>query len=167
MRKERPRLRSFDYIGSYRYFLTFCTAKRHRAFIASSVVDATFDQILRASDENQFQIPAYCFMPDHLHLLAEGMSAEADLRRFAKAAKQYSGFEYKRAHGKKLWQPSYHDRVLRADDDTWSVARYILENPLSDGLVERADDYPFLGSAIVSKQELIFFVQSSKPWTPA
>jgi REP element-mobilizing transposase RayT len=62
----------------------FCTADRHPAFSGSGVVDETFSEIMRASNKCQFEIPAYCFMPDHLDLLAEGTEATADLRRVAK-----------------------------------------------------------------------------------
>lgn len=85
-------------------------------------------------------------------------------RRFVKAAKQYSGFHYKQKYRARLWQPSYYEHVLRDEDDTWSVARYIVDNPLRAGLTTRADEYPFLGSATVAKKDLLFFVQSAKPW---
>jgi REP element-mobilizing transposase RayT len=167
MLQDRPRLRSFDYIGCYRYFLTFCTAGRHRAFVAPPTVDSVLTQILRAATGDRFEIPAYCFMPDHAHFLVHGTSDASDLRAFVKAAKQYSGFRYKREARKTLWQPSYHDRVLRAEEDTWSVARYIVENPLAAGLAQRVNDYPFLGSATVTKEELIRFVESAEPWRRA
>jgi REP element-mobilizing transposase RayT len=162
--KSRTRLTSFDYLGEYRYFLTFCTADRHHAFIKADVVETTLSQIVRASVGNAFNIPAYCLMPDHAHLLVEGSSPASDLRRFAKDAKQYSGFLYKREYRRNLWQPSYYDHVLRDDDDTWGVARYIVENPLRAGLSIRADEYPFFGSCVVTKQELLFSVSCAKPW---
>jgi putative transposase len=164
MRDTRPRLKSFDYLGEYRYFLTFCTAERHQAFVINSVVDLVLGQILRSAPENEFEIPAYCFMPDHVHLLVDGSSPASDLRRFARDAKQYSGFHYKQTHGRRLWQPSYYDHVLRDEDDTWSVARYIVENPLFAGLAERPDEYPYLGSSMVPTSELLVFVACAKPW---
>ena len=166
MRERRPRLQTFDYVGPYRYFLTFCTHQRQRVFYSSDVVDAVLAQILRASRENDFAVVAYCFMPDHLHLLLEGTAQNSDLRRLARDAKQYSGFHGKRLVGGPLWQPSYHDRVLRDDEDTWGVARYIVENPLRAGLAQRADEYPFLGSATVAIKELLAFVGAAKPRMP-
>jgi putative transposase len=164
MFKDRPRLKSFTYLGPYRYFLTFCTAGRNPIFTRTDVFDLVLTQILRAATQNGFEILAYCFMPDHVHLLLGGTAPNSDLRQFAKDAKQYSGFHYQREYGKPLWQPSYYDHVLRDEEDTWSVARYIVENPLIAGLAERADAYPFLGSATVAKKELLLFAGSSKPW---
>jgi REP element-mobilizing transposase RayT len=104
-------------------------------------------------------------MPDHVHLLIEGAAPNSEMKQFAKLAKQYAGFYYKQRCGRRLWQPSYWDRVLRDEEDTWSVARYIVENPLTDGLARSADEHPFLGSCVVGKRELLFAVSCSKPWT--
>jgi hypothetical protein len=46
----------------------------------------------------------------------------------------------------KLWQPSYYDHVLRKDEDTLNVARYILDNPVRKGLVKHFLEYGFSGS---------------------
>ena len=42
-----------------------------------------------------------------------------------------------------IWQKSFHDHALRADEDLRMVARYIVANPLRAGLVEQINDYPF------------------------
>ena len=63
----------------------------------------------------EFAIFAYCFMPDHVHLLVFSESENADLRAFVKRFKQMSGFAYRHDHGQSLWQPGYHERVLRGD----------------------------------------------------
>lgn len=86
---------------------------------------------------------AYCFMPDHLHLLVEGQAENSDMRAFVRRAKQFSGLWYKQHTGSSLWQPSYFDHVLREADETISVARYIVENPVIEGLVECLADYSF------------------------
>jgi putative transposase len=44
-----------------------------------------------------------------------------------------------------LWQQGYFERVLRNDEGTLTVIRYVFENPVRAGLVERYEDYPFLG----------------------
>jgi putative transposase len=92
------------------------------------------------------QFPAYVFMPDHLHLLVEGLAESSDLKAFAKLAKQKSGYLYAQGYGHLLWQPSYDDRVLRDDESSLSVMCYILSNPVRANLVARCEDYPFLGS---------------------
>jgi REP-associated tyrosine transposase len=97
-------------------------------------------------------------MPDHAHLLVAGGDPDADFKRFARLAKQRSGWRYKRKRGQPLWQEGYHERVLRADEDSPAVARYILGNPLRAGLVRAVEDYPFWGSGTHSRGELLDYV---------
>jgi putative transposase len=85
-------------------------------------------------------------MPDHLHLLVEGKSPSSDGRDFIKRSRQYSAFYYSRAFGMKPWQRYGYDHVLRDDEKTVVVARYILNNPIRAGLVKRIEDYPYCGS---------------------
>ena len=49
--------------------------------------------------------------------------------------------------------------ALRSDESTLAVARFILENPIRAGLVERAQDYPFLGSGVYSIDEILEAVE--------
>ena len=59
---RRPeRLRSFDYVGFHRYFLTFCTYQRHPLFRDGFNVQLARDQILRAAQQEGFEVIAYCF----------------------------------------------------------------------------------------------------------
>ena len=164
MFKRRTRLPDFPYIGEYRYFLTFCTHDRHPVFAELPVVEETLSQFVRAAAAHGFEIPAYCFMPDHAHLLVQGTREDSDLRKFASAAKQFSGHGYKQDTGKRLWQPSYYDHVLRDEDDTWGVAWYIVANPVRAGLTEHLDNYRFIGSCTISRTELLHSVQIAPAW---
>src|SRR5207248_1955314 len=126
MRTNQPgHLTSFDYRGLYRYSLTFCTDYRRRLFVDGANVAIALPQILRAASENHFAVLAYCFMPDHLHLVVEALDDQADCRNFIKKAKQYSGFYFSQARGQKLWQRYGYERVLRDDEATLDVVRYI------------------------------------------
>ena len=78
VRTDYPRhLPAFDYRGPHRYFLSFCTADRHFAFAEAAAVYLVRGQFLRAADRHLFAVLAYCFMPDHLHLLVEGLLEES------------------------------------------------------------------------------------------
>ncbi len=148
-------LKSFDYTGLYRYFLTFCTDSRRKLFTSAQAVDLVLLQIERAAADEQFAIVAYCFMPDHVHLLVEARTEACDCRALIKRAKQFSGFYYAKTFGRRLWQRYGFERVLRHDEVTLSVARYVLENPLRAGLVARVEDYRFAGSRVYSLAEIL------------
>ena len=139
-------VKSFDYLGLHQYSLTFCTCNRTCYFVDKSRVDVVFEQFVRSATENDFGILAYVFMPDHVHLLIEGLSDTSNALTFIDRAKQYSGYYFKRAFHTKLWQRYGFEHTLRDDEAALSVARYILENPIRAGLVERVEDYPFCGS---------------------
>ena len=95
----------------------------------------------------QFEVVAYCFMPDHLHLLVQ-TGEDADLVGFVRRFKQKSGYAYRRAtrDPEVLWQKSYYDHVLRREEDLHDAARYIWGTPVRAGLVDNARDYPYSGS---------------------
>jgi putative transposase len=164
--KHPQRLKTFDYLGPHRYFLTFCTFDRHPAFVRSERVDLARSHFLRAAADEAFALVAYCFMPDHVHLLAEGLEAASDGRRFISHAKQLSGYQYQRACGARLWQRYGYERTLRDEDDTMSVVKCILENPVRAGLVKCPEDYPFIGSTRHTREELIEAIQLRDVWRP-
>src|SRR5262245_732592 len=111
---SRPRrLDGFSFLGRYRYFLTTCTFDRRRTFGSHEHAVGTIDQFLTTAHRQEFAVLAYCLMPDHLHVLAEGKGDGSDFRRFVKLAKQRSGANYALRTGEPLWQKGYHERVLR------------------------------------------------------
>ena len=154
-------LKSFDYTGLHRYSLTFCTNQREQTFVEPSRVEIVLKQILRAAADEGFGIIAYCFMPDHLHLLVEACGDASNALRFISRAKQLSGYYYKQKFLQVLWQRYGFERVLRNDEQTLVVARYILENPLRKGMVVRVEDYPFVGSTIYTVSEILEAIQIS------
>lgn len=157
---EYPRyLTGFSYIGFHRYSLTFRTFEHHEHFLSSANVNVVLPQILRGAEEHQFAVLAYCFMPDHLHLLVEGTRDDGDLRRFVARAKQYSGFHFSQFTGLRLWQRYGFERVIRDREDTRVVVRYIINNPVRKGLVDSPEEYPFWGSGTRSREELLDYVR--------
>jgi putative transposase len=153
---NRPRrLRNTPYIGYQRYFLTTCTAYKHRAFETDGVAEACVLQLRQSAERDGFALIAYCFMPDHVHLLVYGTCAQADLPGFMNHFKKVTGFTYSRRFKRRLWQPGYHDRILRDDESTEATARYVLENPVRAGLARQLGAYPYAGSDLYDTQALL------------
>ena len=111
-------------------------------------------QFQRTAHDEKFELLAYCVVPDHVHLLVEGLNKDSDLRRFVKMCKQRTGFAYRTRCGDRLWQEGYFERVLRDDADAREYAKYIINNPVRAGLVAKAADYEFLGATAWSLDEL-------------
>jgi len=93
-------------------------------------------------------------MPDHLHILLLGKSESADLSAFMKRFKQATAFAYKQQTRQVLWQTGYHERILRDDESSESVARYILENPIRAGLTQHLGEYPYAWSDVYDLEAL-------------
>ncbi len=142
-RTASPRLATFEYMGPYAYSLTLTTQTRHAAF-TSRVVAECLQDLSQAAARHGFEILAYCFMPDHLHLLVRG-SDGSPLKAFVSLFKQRSGYRYRQQMHRPLWQRSFYDHVLRREEDIQAVAEYIWNNPVQAGLATAPGSYPFSG----------------------
>ncbi len=153
---NRPRrLAGTPYVGLQRYFVTTCAAFRRAVFADADVARQTIDRILASIRRFDFGAAAYCLMPDHLHLLLLARSERSDLEKCIKHAKQITGYWHRRVTGQPLWQPGYHDRILRDKESTLAVVRYILENPIRAGLAARLGEWPFAGSDVYAWPQLL------------
>lgn len=150
-----PRLSSISYRGPGDYFVTTCTHHRRRIFDRAAVVDLTLMHFLQSAERADVEVTAYCFMPDHLHLLITVVTTTGDPDRFMRLAKQASGYAFAQSDGAKLWQTGYHDRVLRPDEDALAFIAYMAENPIRAGLVHDAGDWPHWGAARHTREEVL------------
>jgi len=78
-------LATFDYIGAYAYFLTFCTFERNPLFLTPDSIAIVHEQILRVCAAHGFQIDAYCYMPDHVHMVITAIASDSDLKHSSRA----------------------------------------------------------------------------------
>ncbi len=152
-RRKRNRLDRDVYRGPGAFSVTVSTWNRERAFTDAAEVQRCWIMLEDAARDTAFRLLAYCFMPDHVHLLVEG-SEGSDLARLMKRFKQASSFDYKRRMGQPLWQRSYYDHVLRGPDELRPAIEYMLSNPVQAGLVEDAHDYPFAGGELVGERQV-------------
>ncbi len=128
-------------------------------FVESAIVTSVLTTIRQCAETCGFAVFAYCFMPDHLHLIASSTTEGSDLRIFMTRWKQRAGYQHRQRTGEFLWQPSYFDHVLRDEEDTARAVRYVLDNPVRKGLVAEFQDYPFSGSDVFSVEQLREFWQ--------
>jgi REP element-mobilizing transposase RayT len=102
--------------------------------------------LTRGAREECSGIQAYCFMPDHLHLLVSGTQETSECLKFIYGFKQRSAFTFKQSTGKKLWQHKPYDHILRRNERWEAVAYYIWMNAVRKGLCARPEDWPQSGS---------------------
>ena len=152
----RPRrLENFSYKGRHHYFFTILTDERRPAFADAAIVEAASTQLLQSSQAYGMAVDVYCFMPDHVHLLAQGMTESASALEFVADFKHATGWAYRRTRGQRLWREGFHDRVLRDESDALDVTLYIVQNPVRAGLVTSPAEYPFWGSCTRTREEIL------------
>jgi putative transposase len=111
-------------------FITTVTSNRVKVFADHEFAQFVVDALVAIAKKLGFQISVYVVMPHHVHFVATAEEEGADLERLVNDWKQKTGFEWKKKHKYTLWQKGYIDRVLRAEEHTLSVCRYVLENPV-------------------------------------
>ncbi|MBA7678588.1 hypothetical protein ES703_86866 [subsurface metagenome] len=147
-RKLSTRLKFFSYKGPYAYSVTICTCEKSPIFKIPKAVKTILDLLKEISTRYGFRLVAYCFMPDHLHLLVAG-DKDSNLLKFIQTFKQVSSCRFRKNFGERLWQRGYYEHVLRAEENLEKVARYIWGNPVRKGLVEHEEEYPFSGPEVI------------------
>lgn len=151
--KRVGRLPGFEYKGQFAYFLTLCTFARRERFRDARVV-AEADRTFRDGARRwAFQFLAYCYMPDHLHLVVAGTTRDSDLAGFIKDAKQRTGCWHAQRYSAPLWQTGWFDHIIRDDESIERHVSYTLANPVRAGLVDHWDQWPYSGTTITMADE--------------
>ena len=128
------------------YVVTFCTHKRKPIFRNHDIASDAVAALLEPRHWTNAQIMSWVLMPDHWHGLIQldtDISLSQVIGRLKGASARVLGLRH--PHIKPIWQDSFHDRALRAEEDLPTVAHYILNNPVRGGLTDNADAYPFSG----------------------
>ena len=140
------RLRPENYTGKTWSFITLCCANRHKLFITAKFCDWFLSILRHDAATHSFAVHADRLMPDHAHLLVEGLDPTSDLLLFVKALKTKTSTAFERRTGHPLWQKKFSDHVLRRNDSPDAVSWYIWMNPVRAGFCHRPEEYRFLGS---------------------
>ena len=128
--------------------ITLCTDKRRDLFTNTILADACLDLLRSQAEAKSIAVFAYCFMPDHLHLLI-APSQTASILDFLRDFKGLSTrIAWERGHRGKLWQARFFDHFLRKDEDLRRAVDYIVNNPVRKGMVIDWRDHPYCGSQV-------------------
>jgi REP element-mobilizing transposase RayT len=144
MGTRHHRLNGGAYRGRVSATFTLCVAERKRLFVTAPVVEVFVSFLQKVVEKRDFRA-IYCFMPDHLHLIASANSDNSDVLRAVKHFKQVTGYWLKQNLPLFKWQSSFYDRIIRARE-LGSHVQYVLDNPVRRGLVREWRDYRFIGA---------------------
>jgi len=91
--------------------------------------------------ESRFYLHAFCLMDNHIHLLiSEGTEdVTKAIKRITVSYVYYFNKKYKRVGH--LFQDRFKSEVIEQDSNILCLARYIHQNPVKAGIVQKAADY--------------------------
>jgi len=145
---KRIRLEPAAYQQGHCFSVALATAHRAHHFNNADTVRLCLDALNETAGWYHASVFAYCFMPDHLHLLV-ATPLGVDLVQFVRQFKQLSAYRFRRERSSvPLWQARFYDHALRSDESLLDVARYIWENPVRTALAQCPHDYPHSGSLV-------------------
>jgi REP element-mobilizing transposase RayT len=172
VKRSGGRLPHWDLPGGT-YFLTF---RATPGIVFSEQERKTILDACLHGHPNRYILHTACVMPDHVHLLLrtvqqpdghypQGFEIVHSIKSFTanrlNEARDRSGA---------VWQREYFDRLIRTAAEGEEANRYIQQNPVRAGLVEKAMDYLFvwrggdIGPRPIGGLEA---PRSSKPMVPA
>ncbi|MGY1529577.1 REP-associated tyrosine transposase [Luteimonas sp. A649] len=124
------------------YLLTLVTDRRRPWFNAWDPASRVSRALADPAVWHGSSLLCWVLMPDHWHGVVQ-LGGNPPLSRSVGRAKAHATRTWKPDDGSRLWQPGFHDRALRAEDDLLAVARYIVANPIRAGLSRSFGGYPF------------------------
>ncbi len=99
-------------------------------------------------DGKRYRLLAWCVMPNHVHALIETCEGHP-LSQVVHSWKSYTAKQINSLLERDgpVWHVDYFDRYIRDDLHLAAVIRYIEDNPVAAGLVERAEQWAFSSAA--------------------
>jgi putative transposase len=154
-REKKHRLPEAAYRGRRTVSITACVEGRRRLFQDEEAVGAMVDILRHWCSETVCLVPIYCFMPDHMHLLIQGIEERSQPKRAMDGFKVGAGLWVARNRPRFELQKDYHDHIVRTSDDWRRHAFYVFHNPVRAGLVEDPCAYPFTGTIGFDLKEML------------
>ncbi|MCL2056290.1 MAG: transposase [Oscillospiraceae bacterium] len=159
--RKKIRLTGYDYSQANAYFITICIEDRHEILgnvVGDGVLDVPTVQLSKygavvekrikeiSENYNHIQIQKYVIMPNHVHILMLVLNNENGTSRtpsptnavIPSFVSTFKRFVHKDC-GFSLFQRSYHDHIIRNENEYHKIWQYIDTNPM-----KWQDDYYFV-----------------------
>ena len=142
-RNRKPtRLRGFDYAQKRAYFVTVCTQDRCEILAEICRGGALLLPIGKVVEQEICSLPQryglvidkYVIMPNHIHMIlflqGEGCKDTlSDVLCALKSVTTKKANQIDGCAGRRIWQRSFHDHIIRDEKDYLKIWQYIDENP--------------------------------------
>ena len=83
-------------------------------------------------------------MPNHIHAVIQ-LGRGQTLPKVMHSLKTFTARQINEQRGEHstVWEEGYHDHSIRKDESLNEIIRYCYENPVRQGLIKHAKDYPY------------------------
>lgn len=143
------------------YYLTSVAKDRLHVFRSDLLKSLACQALSEARTSGGFLIFAYVIMPDHFHVMTDGVEKSSKVLQFINgivsrrvinflkehghesSLRKLQHEEYRRGHRYSLWDHHPNVRLLTNQDMFIQRAQYTHQNPVTAGLIERAEDYRY------------------------
>ena len=147
------------------FFVTTTVVHFTNIFINETYCDILINNIKHYQEKYRFIILGYVIMPSHFHWIVEVDKKHGTISDIMRDIKKYSawdimeqlekehknsevntfkneGEKYKN-HKRKFWMKRFDDEVIRNEKMFWIKLKYIHNNPVKAGLVNRPENYKY------------------------
>jgi len=129
--------------------------------LADHDVAAIVENALLFWDSERYSLIAWVVMPNHVHVLIETLPGHP-LDRVLHSWKSYTSKQVNalRQRQGSFWRREYYDRYVRDAKHLGDAIRYVHNNPVKAGLVERPEDWLFGSGRLVETVDSPYHVPS-------
>lgn len=146
IREKKHRLPKEFYQGEVSVAFTLCIKNRTPAFTDKHIIDVFTGILSSVAKAAECIVPAYCFMPDHQHIVITGTRSTSKAWTSIVSYKQKTGYWLSVNKPEIEWQKDFFDSIIKAQNQIGTQVRYILDNPVRKGLASSWQEYPYKGS---------------------
>ncbi len=147
------------------FFVTTTVVDWARIFVSDTYCDILIHNIKHYQQRYEFAVLGYAIMPSHFHWIVEVSPKHGTISDIMRDIKKYAAWDIMNAleadgrhdliklfedsartfpnHRRKFWMSRFDDEVIRNQQMFWGKLKYIHNNPVEAGLVNRPEDYKY------------------------
>lgn len=118
-------------------------------WLSDSQVTGVVNEALHYRDGREYDLLAFCIMPNHVHLVCTPLMREDGtyhaLSRILQSLKRHTARQANRILKRQgsFWQAESYDHFVRDENELDRIVRYVIRNPVKAGLVSDWESWPW------------------------
>lgn len=124
-------------------------ASRGPLWLSNSEVASVVCEALHYRDRREYDLLAFCIMPNHVHLVCTPLTQEDGtyraLTRIFQSLKRHTARKANRILERcgSFWQAESYDHFVRDENELERIVWYVIHNPVKAGLVSAWESWPW------------------------